>query len=166
MRLPHNAALALATLGLVSSAHCEEAPFTAGGRPGAGLATRSVSAYLGLEYSLEDAISQGDKETASGLLANGFKISSGHKELVARQEWLKREMARNRPTGLVRDLNVHEAPGLAVVTFLLDCRRDDGKGAVYSITDTWNSATHQLENRRAVEVKSPPPPLRRPTGRE
>jgi hypothetical protein len=49
---------------------------------------------------------------------------------------------------------------------LLDYRRNNGKGAVYSVTDVWNSATRQLQSRHAVKMKAPPPQLRRPTGRE
>ena len=71
-----------------------------------------------------------------------------------------------RQAGLVRDLNVRESPGVAVVSFLLDYRLEDGKGTVYAIADVWNSATRQLQSRRAVEMKAPPPQLHRPTGRE
>jgi hypothetical protein len=131
------------------------------------MATRSVSLYLGLERSLADAISAGDREAASALLADGFEFRSGKSKPTRRKQWLDRELAAKRPAALVRDLNVSETAGGATATFLLDYRGEGGaKGPVFLVTDAWDSATRRLQRRQAVEMKSPPPPFDRPTGRE
>jgi hypothetical protein len=166
MRFLRFLAVVLATVSFISGGQCEEPVPKGGDSPGAGLATRSVSLYLGLERSLEIAIAQGDRGAASALLDEGFRFSSGKDEAIGRKQWLDREIAAKRGPALVRDLNVREAASVAIVNFLLDYRRDGGKGIVFSVTDTWNSVTHQLQSRREVELKSPPPPFDRPSGRE
>jgi hypothetical protein len=166
LRFLRFAALAIAAMSFLSVdvGHCEE-PAPKGVGPGTGMATRSVSLYLGLERSLQDAISGGDRESVSALLADGFEFTSGKKATLGRKEWLDREFAAKKPPALVRDLNVRETAGVATATFLLDYRPQRGN-AVFSVTDTWDSATRQLQRRREVEMKSPPPPFDRPTGRE
>lgn len=149
----------------VGGGHCEE-PIPKGVGPGTGMATRSVSLYLGLERSLEDALAGGDREAASALLAEGFEFTSGKKERLRRKEWLDRALAAKKPPALVRDLDVTETANIATATFLLDYRPKGGKGPVYSVTDTWDSATRQLRSRKEIEMKSPPPPFDRPSGRE
>lgn len=165
MRFLRFAALVAAAMSIipVGAGRCEE-PTPRGVGPA--MATRSVSLYLGLERSLEDALAGGDREAASALLAEGFEFTSGKKERLGRKEWLDAALAAKKPPVLVRDLNVSETGGVATATFLLDYRPKGGKGPVYSVTDIWDSATRQLRSRRQIEMKSPPPPFDRPTGRE
>ena len=153
---------------LTSSASCETSQSKGAMGAEMGMATRSVSAFLTKERSLEGAIAQGDKKTASGLLAETFEFRTGRNDVaVGREEWLMRKRNEGGEAGLIRGLSVREFQSVAVVSFVLDYRgRSGSRRAAYLTVDVWDSATGQLQSRYVDEMKRPPQRWNGPTGYE
>jgi hypothetical protein len=158
MRLLPSAALVLV---LASGAYAQ-APAPRG--VAGGLATRSVYAFQGLERNLEDAMAKGDEKAVKGLVSQGFEFHSGQNGLSINPAL---RPLRPRPPARILDLTVREFPGVSVVSFTMDFRmKEGGAEPVYSVVDVWSGQTHQLEWRRADEMKEKPPFERKPTGAE
>lgn len=132
------------------------------------LATRSVSRYLGLERSLQDALERRDRAATMAMLGEDFALrTSAGAEVDSTGDWLKREFASARSEGLVRDLSVREADDLAIVSFLLD-RGPIGHraNATWFVVDVWRQSTQQLLTRSMTRAAGAPPRPGRPSGRE
>lgn len=162
------AVLALLACGLLPGAHAQPvAPPGLRGMAG-GMATRSVSRYLGLERGLQEAIALRDRAAVMKLLADDFESrSASGPDTEAADEWLRREFAAAQPEGLVRDLSVREADDLAIVSFLLD-RGKAGRSAAatYCVVDVWRQSSQRLLVRSLTRAAGAPPKPSRPSGRE
>jgi hypothetical protein len=149
---------------------------TAGAQPatavmrgaGGGMATRSVSRYLGLERRLQDALAGHDRAGVLALLADEFELrTAAGPETTGADDWLRHEFASPQPEGLVRDLSVREADDLAIVSFLLD-RGRAGRAAssTWFVVDVWRQSTQRLLSRSMARASGAPRRPGRPNGRE
>jgi hypothetical protein len=135
-----------------------------------GLATRSVSTYLGLERGLLEALKIGDRTAVLQTLGEDFEFRSATEiddETAA--QWLDDELRSPIETANVRNLSVREQGELAVVSFLLDSRRTTKPKATSStlyVVDVWRQNPPQLLARYAAQPRRAPPIPTRPTGRE
>ena len=149
-------------------AQAQPAPLP-GVRGGAGgMATRSVSTYLGLERDLHDAIEQRDQAAVMAMLADDFEMRSASvPDVTAADDWLRREFASKQPNGLVRELSVREVDDLAIVSFLLD-RGPVGRPATttWFVVDVWRQSSQRLLVRSMSRAAGAPPKPNRPSGRE
>ena len=138
--------------------------------PETGMATRSVSNYLMLERGLLDALRSGKRDAVTGMLADGFGVrSSALPDEMATADWLKSEAGDSRTTSNVRDLTVREFGDVAVVSFLLDHRRDTRtrrSGNTDFVVDVWQQSTHKLLMRNVAPSSKAAPIPSRPSGRE
>lgn len=138
--------------------------------PVSGMATRSVSKYLALERSLQQAISAHDRDRAAGMLDPDFVLrTAASEDMVPLDDWLKDELEKSRQNGRVRDLAVIETDDLATVSFLLDTgRRKPGEGRTLTrfIVDVWRQSTGKLLVRYSDVPTNPPRAPERPSGRE
>jgi hypothetical protein len=139
--------------------------------PTMGLATRSVSTYLGLERGLADSLSQGDREAVVKQLGEGFAAYGPDQNDagVAADSWLQAELRRPVVEARVPDLNVREVDDLALVSFLLERRyRPGGKSGVatFYVVDVWRQNSHQLLARYVSRPAHVAPAPARPTGKE
>lgn len=136
----------------------------------AGMATRSVSKYLGLERSLQQAISEHDQATVTGLLDPDFiQRSAASDDPLELGDWLTEQFEYSHPSGRVRDLLVIETDDLATVSFLLDTDRSKtgkGRAHTYFIVDVWRQSTGKLQARYSDTPVNPPRAPDRPNGRE
>ncbi|MES2104925.1 MAG: hypothetical protein V4634_12975 [Pseudomonadota bacterium] len=135
--------------------------------PAAGMATRSVSKYLGLERALQQAIAEHDRNTVSSMLDSDFELRSpASQDTSSQEDWLKGEFKKTGPAGRIRDLAVFETDDLSMVSFLLEMQGGKRKPHTYFIVDVWRQSTGKLQV-RYVDTPANPPPIRdRPTGRE
>ncbi|MCO5397387.1 nuclear transport factor 2 family protein [Ralstonia soli] len=143
-----------------------------GGSP-LGLATRSVSVYLGLERTLVDSLKQGNRDAVLKQLAEGFAAYAPdtNDQGLPAQAWVDGELHRQIIDAQVRDLNVRELDDLAIVSFLLEQqlhRSGKTRTTVVYVVDIWRRTSHQLWARY---VSWPAhvgltPARRRPTGKE
>lgn len=135
-----------------------------------GLATRSVSQYLGLERALQDGIDQHDHPAVSKLLAEGFEArTAADQDASTADAWWRRELASASHHPVVRNLSVREFDDLAIVSFLLDGRpaHAGGKaGPARFVVDVWRQSSGQLLTRYLDRPAHPPPVPARPSGRE
>lgn len=132
-----------------------------------GLATRSVSRYLGLERALQNALERRDRAAVVALLADDFTLrTSASADVESAEDWLKRVFASARTEGLVRELSVRESDDLAIVSFLLD-RGPVGRRstATWFVVDVWRQSTQHLLARSMTRAAGAPKPGR-PSGRE
>jgi hypothetical protein len=132
------------------------------------MATRSVSRYLGLERSLQDALERRDRAAALALLADDFTLrTSASADVESAGDWLKREFASGHTEGLVRDLSVREIDDLAIVSFLLD-RGPVGHRptATWFVVDVWRQSTQHLLARSMSRAAGAQRAPSRPSGRE
>jgi hypothetical protein len=138
--------------------------------PNVGMATRSVSKYLDLERSLQQAIAEHDRVTVTGLLDPDFiERSAASDDPIALGDWLTETFKKPNPNGQVRDLLVIETDDVATVSFLLDTGRskaDKGRAHTYFIVDVWRQSTGKLQARYSDTPTSPPRAPDRPNGRE
>ena len=139
--------------------------------PATGLATRSVSTYLGLERGLADSLRQGDHDAVLKQLGEGFAAyePEANDEGLAADGWLQSELRRPVVEAQVRDLNVRELDDLAVVSFVLDQRYRLGRktgSATYYVVDVWRQTSHQLLARYVSKPAHIAPAPARPTGKE
>ncbi|MGZ5252582.1 MAG: nuclear transport factor 2 family protein [Caldimonas sp.] len=133
-----------------------------------GMATRSVSRYLGLERSLQEALAGRDRAGVTALLADDFVLrTSAGPDVESADDWLRRELASAQREGLVRDLSVREADDVAIVSFLLD-RGPAGRPATatWFVVDVWRQSTQRLLARSMTRAAAAPRRPGRPTGRE
>ena len=138
--------------------------------PDSGLATRSVSTYLALERDLLDALKDGNRAAVLRMLSEDFVVRPAAEiDETSAADWLQHELNSPITTAGVRNLNVGEFDGIAVVSFLLDSRRIVKRETVTStqyVVDVWRQSSHQLLARYlSVPTWTPPIPTR-PTGRE
>jgi len=140
-----------------------------GARGGAGgMATRSVSRYLGLERDLLDAILRRDRAAMAALLVDDFELrSAAQVDVLSADEWLRRELRASAPEGFVRDLSVREVDDLAVVSFLL-ARGTAARpaAATFFVVDVWRASAGKLLSRSITRAAGTPPRPSRPSGRE
>lgn len=138
--------------------------------PETGMATRSVSNYLRLERGLLDALESGKREAVAAMLGNDFAVrSSITPDEMAAADWLKSEAGDSRTTSNVRDLTVREFGDVAVVSFLIDHRRDTTSmrvGNTDFVVDVWQQRTHKLLMRSVAPSSKAAPIPSRPSGRE
>lgn len=164
--------IAAALLGILLTAGAGAQDLTPRGvgGPAAGMATRSVSKYLGLERALQQAIADRDRSAAAGMLGPDFELrSSAGQDTIAQEDWLKEQFKKSASPGRVRDLSVVEIDDLAMVSFLLDIQ--GGKTGLrkiqtYFIVDVWRQSTGKLQTRYMDVPANPPPIPDRPSGRE
>jgi hypothetical protein len=128
--------------------------------PATGMATRSVSKYLGIERALQEAIAAHDRATVAGLLDPEFiQRTAASDDPLSQEEWLNAEFGNSNPGGRVRDMLVIEADDLATVSFLLDTTsRKGGKGGrhTYFVVDVWRQSTGKLRVRYSDTPTNPP----------
>ena len=140
------------------------------GAAAGGMATRSVSKYLGLERALQDGIAQRDRTAVLQVLAEDFEVrTSATPDAIAINEWLRRELASPGRDRIVRDLAVREFDDLAIVSFLLDSAGAPGHAKVSKtlfVVDVWRQSSGKLLTRYVERPASAPPASNRPTGRE
>jgi hypothetical protein len=142
-------------------------PVGPGGHAG-GMATRSVSKYLGLERQLQQALEERNGDAAAAMLDPGFTHRpSTLQDAVSQQEWLKQAQAKTPGPSRVRDLSVREVDDLAIVSFLLEPQHSGKhREPTYFIVDVWRQSTDKLLTRHSDEIAHPPPLQEKPTGRE
>ena len=117
--MPGRRIAAVLLLGAAAAASAQSLPPGVRG-PSSGLATRSVSVYLGLERELAAAIDDRDAATADRLLDDAFRVrTAGSDDASSKAEWWGAP-ARGRATAVstVRDLTVDEFGDVAIVTFV------------------------------------------------
>lgn len=138
--------------------------------PAAGMATRSVSKYLGLERGLLEHIAQRDRAAVAALLAEDFEARTpASPDAIARDEWLQREFARPADDRIVHGLSVREVDDVAIVSFLLGSAKPHRKGQsapTLFVVDVWRQSSGQLIERYVDRPVAAPPAPSRPTGRE
>ena len=138
--------------------------------PANGMATRSVSQYLGLERALQDGIDQNDHRTVSKLLAAGFEArTAADQDAATADAWWRHELASASHRLVVRNLSVREFDDLAIVSFLLDGRPAHAgakAGPTRFVVDVWRRSSGQLLTRYLDQPAHPPPVPARPSGRE
>jgi hypothetical protein len=135
---------------------------------GGGMATRSVSRYLGLERGLQDALAERNRAGVAALLADDFVLRTpASADVESVDDWLRREFALAHPGGLVRDLSVREADDVAIVSFLLD-RGPEGRPATstWFVVDVWRQSAQCLLARSMTRAAGAPRRPGRPTGKE
>jgi len=135
---------------------------------GGGMATRSVSRYLGLERGLQEALDRRDRGAVVALMADDFTLrTSATADVESSDDWLRREFASAPSDGLVRDLSVREVDDLAVVSFLLD-RGPAGRraAATWFIVDIWRQSTQRLLSRSMTRAVGSSLKPSRPSGKE
>jgi hypothetical protein len=133
-----------------------------------GMATRSVSRYLGLERQLLEASQRRDRTAMAAMLADDFELrSAAQADVLSADEWMQRERQAATSEALVRDLSVREIDDIAVVTFLLD-RGTSARPAAATlfVVDVWRASTGKLLSRSMARARGAPPQPSRPTGRE
>jgi hypothetical protein len=135
-----------------------------------GLATRSVSIYLGLERRLSEALTRGDREAAQQLLGEDFAFrSAADVDETSAADWLDGELHNPTEAANVRNLSVREFNDMAVVGFLLDGHRTS-KSKVATTTlyvvDVWQQNPPHLMARYVAQPQHARPVSTRPTGRE
>jgi hypothetical protein len=143
-------------------------PGVRAGPPGGGMATRSVSKFLGLERALQEALAQRDRNAVAQLLAEDFEVrTAASPDAAGADEWLRRELTLPSRERIVRDLAVREFDDLAVVSFLLEPAsvRQAG-GATWFVVDVWRQSTGKLHARYIERPVNPPARQSRPSGRE
>jgi hypothetical protein len=158
----------LLVCALLPAAEAQPAPPPSVGRGAGGMATRSVSRYLGLERGLQQAIEQRDRASVTTLLADDFELrSASGPDIATADDWLRREFAAKPNEGLVRDLSVREVDDLAIVSFLID-RGPVGRPATTSwfVIDVWRQSSQRLLARSITRATGASPKTNRPTGRE
>ena len=131
-------------------------------------ATRGVVTYLQLERELLAALDRRDRAAVTALLAEGFTLrAAATPDALSADEWLQREFTAPMAEGAVRNLTVHEAEGVAIVSFLLD-RNASAKspGATYFVVDVWRASARKLLSRSITHAAGVPPRPARPSGRE
>lgn len=138
--------------------------------PDSAMATRSVSNYLMLERKLFHALDAGHRDAVAGMLDDGFGVRAATaQDEMATADWLKSESGDTNITSIVRDLAVREFDDVAVVSFLLDRRRNTKAKSVVAthfIVDVWRQSTRRLMARYVARPDRSAPPPSRPTGRE
>ena len=135
---------------------------------GAALATRSVSRYLGLERALQDALARHDATAVRALLDDAFELRTPvRQDTESADEWLRHELPAAREGALVRELSVHEADDMAIVSFLVDPAPVGRRQvASYFVTDVWRQSTQRLLFRSVHQAVGASPKPSRPNGRE
>ena len=140
------------------------------GGPVGGMATRSVSKYLGLERALQEGLTDRKRASVRTLLADDFELrTAASPDVIAADEWLRRELASPEHDHLVQDLAVRELDDVAVVSFLLEPAhvRPAGRAVVTMfVVDVWRQSPSKLMSRYIVQPAAAPAPRARPTGRE
>ena len=140
------------------------------GGPVGGMATRSVSKYLGLERALQEGLTDRKRASVRALLADDFELrTAASPDVIGVDEWLRRELAAAAHDRLVQDLAVRELDDVAVVSFLLEPARARPAGrAVVTmfVVDVWRQSPSKLMSRYIVQPAAAPAPRARPTGRE
>jgi hypothetical protein len=162
------AVLALLVGALLPVARAQPGPTSGVRGATGGMATRSVSLYLGRERGLQDALAGHDRAVVMALLADDFELrTSAGPDTASADDWLRREFASVPSEGLVRDLSVHEADDLAIVSFLLD-RGPAGRPATatWFVVDVWRQSSQRLLTRSMTRASGAPPKPNRPSGRE
>jgi hypothetical protein len=138
--------------------------------PDSGMATRSVSKYLDLERTFQNALAAGERSAVLKLLADDFDVrTAASPDAVLTEDWLRREFAGPAHGYRVRDLLVREFDDLDIVSFLLDRTRADGSGRTgptQFVVDVWRRSSGKLLARYAEAPAHLPPVPSRPTGRE
>ena len=140
------------------------------GGPVAGMATRSVSKYLGLERALQEGLINRNRETVRALLADDFELrTAASPDVIVADDWLRRELASAGHDRIVRDLAVRELDDIVVVSFLLEPAqarpRARAVGTMFVI-DVWRQSSSKLMSRYIEQPAVVPARLARPTGRE
>ena len=140
------------------------------GGPVAGMATRSVSKYLGLERSLEEGLAKRDRASVRALLADDFELRTGASpDAVAAGDWLRRELTSAGQDRIVQDLGVRELDDIAVVSFLLEPAqarpRTRANGTMF-VVDVWRQSSSKLISRYIEQPAVAPAQRHRPSGRE
>lgn len=163
-------AFALALLAVMAAPALWAQPASPPGVRGmtGGMATRSVSRYLGLERQLLEATLQRDRASVMALLADDFELrSAAQADVLSADEWMQRERQAATREGLVRDLSVREIDDIAVVSFLLD-RGTSARPAAATlfVVDVWRASTGKLLSRSMAHARGVTPRPSRPTGRE
>jgi hypothetical protein len=135
-----------------------------------GMATRSVSHYLGLERELLEALKAGDRAAVLQKLGEDFEFKSASQvDGLAAADWLASELRPPLAQGNVRNLSVSEFNEVAVVSFLLDSKRTaqskPGTSTWY-VVDVWQQSPPRLMARYVSQPRQVPPIPRRPTGKE
>lgn len=135
-----------------------------------GMATRSVSNYLRLERTLQQALMDRDRASVQALLSDDFVLRTpASPDLVSADDWLRRGLAPAGHDLIVRDLAVREHDDTAVVSFLLEpAQARPRAGAVFTllVVDVWRQSSSKLMSRYIVQPAFPPAHRSRPTGRE
>jgi hypothetical protein len=137
--------------------------------PDHGMATRTVSAFLERERALQQAINARDTDALKRLLDPDFEARTpSRQETLSADAWRARAFQTQR-MGIVRELSVHEADDLAIVSFLLvqpAAKPGRQRAKTSFIVDTWRKSSATLLT-RSWDVPANPPVLpERPSGRE
>lgn len=161
--------LCCALVGLACGTGALAQPAVRGG-PGAGMATRSVSAYLGLERELAQSLQARDRQAVRQFIGDAFEVRSPDaQEATSAEDWLNEQVRHAPSRAIVRDLAVREFNDIATVSFLMDATRViNGKpvpSTVYMV-DVWQQSTHKLLVRYVSTPRQAIPAPSRPTGRE
>ena len=122
--------------------------------PGIGgqTATREVSAYTELEFSLLKII-QSDAEPSPNLLADDFEVWTAEaNDWQSKAVWLKNQH-RHAGVYAIRNLAVRFVDDIAIVSFLLDDHAAKKQHSRF-ITDIWRKNANIL----LVRYSSPAPP--------
>lgn len=138
--------------------------------PGAGMATRSVTAYLALERKLLQAFEDGNKDAVERMLGEGFGAhKASDADEIAKEDWLAEELSRPIKSAIVQKLSVREFNDLAVVSFLLESPRVvKGKSVntVFYVVDVWQQSPNLLLTRYVSQPQGRLPVSQKPDGRE
>ena len=135
-----------------------------------GMATRSVSKYLGLKRALQEALTARDQPAVQRFLDEGFEVrTAASAEPVDTGAWRDRMFGSAAMDGVVRDLAVREFNDLALVSFVLQgpaSRKADHAARVLFVVDVWRQSSGKLVARYVERPAVAPPRHTRPTGRE
>ena len=140
------------------------------GGPTSGMATRSVSKYLGLERALQDALAARDHAAVQRSLDEGFEVrTAASPDPVDAGAWLDRTLGSAAADGVVQDLAVRELDDLALVSFVLQgpvLRKAGAAHGALFIVDVWRQSSGKLLARYVERPAVAPARHTRPTGRE
>lgn len=145
---------------------------TSWAQPSAGAATRAVAHYQRLERQLAEALAQNGSpaEALPSLVAPDFSVRNAETAQVqSGPDWARQEAARTPAQRVLRDMSVHTAGGVALVSYYrpaLPAQSGNPRFAAEFVVDVWSETEQTLLGRFVTRSARRAPPQSGPTGRD